>query len=156
MKREDMIFLPIAINITGKKILIIGGGRVGYHKAAILSRFTDKATVISPVFHEGFASLPFVLVKKAYSKDDLDGAFLVYACTESDSLNAQIKSDAAEKGILAGVCDNPMLCDFVSPAIFKAGNVSIAVTSNAQDVRRSIDIRNQLKNLVEKQQLIIE
>jgi siroheme synthase-like protein len=156
MKKEDLMFLPIAINITDKNILIIGGGKVGYHKACILNRFTDNVTVISPSFHEGFGSLPFVLIEKTYSKDDLNGAFLVYVCTENESLTAQIKKDAEKKGILTSVCDNPVLCDFVSPAIFREGNVSIAVTSNAQDVRRSIRIRDRIKDLVEKQELIIE
>lgn len=156
MKREDLNFLPVAINITDKKIIIIGGGKVGYHKASILFRFTDKATVISPEFHKGFESLPFGLIKKEYSADDLDGAFLVYVCTEDEALNAQIKRDAEQKGILTSVCDNPILCDFTSPAIFKQGNVNIAVTSNARDVYQSINIRNQIKDLVENGKLIIE
>lgn len=156
MKREDLNFLPVAINITDKKILIVGGGNVGYHNASILNRFTDKATVISPKFHEKFVSLPFVLIEKKYSPNDLNGVFLVYICTEDKALNAQIKKDAVQKRILASVCDNPPLCDFISPAIFKEGNVNISVTSNARDVYQSIDIRNQIKVLVEKGELIID
>lgn len=156
MERTNLNFLPIAINITNKKIVIVGGGKVGYHKASILYRFTDKATIISPEFQKGFESLPFKLIKKRYSEDDLNGAFLVYICTENESLNARIKKDADQKGILASVCDNPILCDFISPAIFKQDNVNIAVTSNARDVYQSIAIRNQIKNLVENGKLIIE
>lgn len=156
MKREDLNFLPIAINITDKKILIIGGGKVGYHKATILHRFTDKGVVVSPRFHEGFGLLPFTLVEKEYSEDDLDGTFLVYICTEDKSLNARIKDDAQRRGILASVCDDPMLCDFVSPAIFKQGNVNIAVSSNAQNVYQSIGIRDQIKQLVENKEIVIE
>jgi siroheme synthase, N-terminal domain len=150
MKREDLTFLPISINITGKKIVIVGGGKVGYHKASILSRFTDKATVISPRFREEFDTLPFKLIKKEYSQEDLDGAFLVYICTENEELNAQIKKDAESKGVLASVCDSPQLCDFVSPAILKHDNISIAVSSNAQNVRQSISIRNRINELIER------
>jgi siroheme synthase-like protein len=139
----------VSINITNRKILIVGGGKVGYHKASILSRFTSEATVISPQFHEGFASLPFKLVKKEYQKEDLAGIFLVYICTENTALNAQIKKDAEMSGLLASVCDAPSLCDFISPAIFKSGNVTIAVSSNAKDVHQSVNIRNQIKDLIE-------
>ena len=149
MKREDLNFLPIGINITNKKILIVGGGKVGYHKASILNRFTDKATVVSPQFVEGFKNLHFDLVEKKYTSEDLNGVFLVYICTENEELNSQIKYEAENLGILASVCDNPILCDFVSPAIFKSDNITIAVSSNAQDVYQSIDIRNQIKLLVE-------
>lgn len=156
MTREELNFLPIAINITGKRVLIIGGGRVGYHKATILHRFSDSATIISPQFHDGFENLPFELVKKKYDISDLKGAFLVYVCTENEKLNAQIKQDAEMLGILTSVCDNPVLCDFVSPAIYKNGHVNVAVTSNARDVYQSIHIRNQIHDLVENGDLVLE
>ena len=138
-------FLPININIEGKRILIIGGGRVGLHKAQILSRFTDSATVISPEFREGFDKLPFKLVKKHYESADLDGAFLIYICTEDAALNRQIKHDAETRGVLASVCDSPSLCDFTSPAIFRRGNLTVAVASDAKDVRRSMRIRDAIR-----------
>ena len=155
MQKENLIFLPISVNITGKKILIIGGGKVGYHKAAILNRFINEATVISSEFHEGFHSLPFECIKKEYEKEDLQGAFLVYICTGNHSLNRQIKKDAEQSGILASVCDAPLFCDFISPAVFKEDNLTIAVSSNAQDVYQSIDVRNQIQKLVKEKSLMI-
>jgi siroheme synthase-like protein len=149
MKKEDLNFLPVSVNITDRKILIIGGGKVGYHKASVLSRFTDSVTVISPELQEGFDALPFTSVKKACDRKDLEGAFLVYICTGNEELNAQIKNDAASLGILASVCDNPVLCDFISPAIYKDGDVTIAVSSNARNVRRSIAIRDRIRDLVQ-------
>ncbi len=156
MEKENLNFLPVSINITNRKIMIIGGGKVGYHKASILSRFTDKAIIISPQFHEGFNSLPFTLIKKEYQKNDLENVFLVYICTENEELNAQIKKDADALGVLASVCDNPSLCDFISPAIYKKNNVTIAVSSNARNVHQSIYIRNQIKNSVEKGDISLE
>lgn len=139
-------FLPVNINIDGKRILIIGGGRVGLHKATILTRFTDSATIISPTFREGFQSLPFRLLQKAYEPADLDGAFLVYICTENDELNRRIKQDAEQRHVLASVCDNPSLCDFTSPAIFRQGDLTVAVSSDAKDVRRSMRIRDVIQD----------
>lgn len=137
-----MHFLPINIDIENKRLLIIGGGRVGLHKAQILARFTDTATVISPVFREGFDRLPFTLVRKEYEARDLDGAFMVYICTEDGELNRRIKQDAQQRGVLASVCDNPSLCDFTSPAIFRKDNMTVSVASDARDVRRSMQIRD--------------
>ncbi|WP_080904350.1 bifunctional precorrin-2 dehydrogenase/sirohydrochlorin ferrochelatase [Parabacteroides sp. Marseille-P3160] len=148
--KEKLQFLPISINVTDQKILIIGGGKVAYHKATILNRFVDRATVVSPDFHEGFEALPFTLIRKKYEPEDLSGAFLVYICTENEPLNAEIKQACRERGILASVCDNPVLCDFISPAIHKKGQMTIAVSSNAQDVYRSIEVRNQIKELIDQ------
>jgi siroheme synthase-like protein len=152
----DHTFLPVALNITGKRILLIGGGRVGLHKATILSRYTREATVISPTFREEFQALPFTLVRKPYAPSDLRGAFLVYVCTEDEALNRQVKADAEAMGILVSVCDNPPLCDFISPAIYRDGPISIAVTSNAREVRRSIRIRDRIKAWIEAHREMLE
>ncbi len=140
-------YLPIAINITGRKIVIIGGGRVGLHKARILSQFTPDVTVISPRFLDGFGLLPFTLTRKEYEAADIADAFLVYACTENEALNRQIKADAEVLRVLVSVCDNPALCDFVSPAIHREDNLCVAVSSNARDVNRSIRVRNRIRQL---------
>lgn len=117
------------------------------HKAGILSRFTDDATVVSPEFQEGFAALPFTLVKKGYEPADLTGAFLVYVCTGDEALNERIKADCEKQKILASVCDSPALCDFISPAIYREGNMTVAVSSDAQNVRQAIDVRNRIQTL---------
>jgi siroheme synthase-like protein len=155
-KDTDCTFLPVALNITGKRIVIIGGGRVGLHKATILSRYTRQATVISPTFRAEFDSLPFTRVQKTYAPEDLQGAFLVYVCTEDEILNRRIKADAEALGILVSVCDNPSLCDFISPAIYRDDNICIAVTSNAREVRRSIRIRDRIKAWIEAHREVLE
>lgn len=148
MNREDLQFLPISINVTDKKILLIGGGKVATHKGSIMARFVRNVTVISPEFTDEILQLPFQFIKKEYEKNDLEGFFLVYVCTGNHELNALIKQDAEELGILTSVCDAPLLCDFVSPAIHKEGQLTIAVGSNAQDVYKSVDVRNQISELI--------
>jgi siroheme synthase-like protein len=148
MNREELQFLPISINVTNRKILLIGGGKVATHKGTIMARFVDNVTVIAPEFTEEILKLPYIFVQKEYEKSDLEGFFLVYVCTGDHELNAQIKLDAEELGILTSVCDAPMLCDFVSPAIHKEGHLTISVGSNAQDVYKSVDVRNQITELI--------
>ncbi len=155
MNREDLNFLPISINVTNKKILLIGGGKVATHKAQIIYRFITDITVVSPEFTEEILKLPFNFIKKEYEPSDLDGAFLVYVCTGNHELNAQIKVHAEEKGILTSVCDAPLLCDFVSPAIHKEGNLTIAVSSNARDVYQSVYVRNNITKLIQDGELCI-
>ena len=148
MNREDLLFLPISINVTNKKILLIGGGKVATHKGTIMARIVSDVTVISPEFTDEIRKLPFTFIEKQYEKNDLAGFFLVYVCTGNHVLNSQIKTDAEEFGILTSVCDAPMLCDFVSPAVHKQGHVTIAVGSNARNVYQSVAIRDQITQLI--------
>ncbi|MDO9154240.1 MAG: bifunctional precorrin-2 dehydrogenase/sirohydrochlorin ferrochelatase [Paludibacter sp.] len=148
MKREDLQFLPISINVTNKKILLIGGGKVATHKGSIMVRFVQNITVIAPEFTDDILKLPYTFVKKEYEKSDLEGFFLVYVCTGDHELNEQIKKDADALSILTCICDAPLLCDFISPAIHKERHLTISVSSNAQDVYKSVDVRNQITELI--------
>lgn len=148
MTREDLQFLPISINVTNKKILLIGGGKVATHKGVIIARTVTNVTVISPDFTEEILKLPFTFIQKEYEKTDLNDFFLVYVCTGDHDLNAQIKKDAEEVGVLTSVCDAPMLCDFVSPAIHQEGNLTISVGSNARNVYQSVAVRNRISTLI--------
>src|SRR5690554_801753 len=143
-EKKENIFLPISLNITDKKILIVGGGKVAAHKMNLLSRFSMNLTILSPKICDAIATEKFKVIVKKYEAADLADYFLVYACTDNQELNKQIKSDANQRGTLVNVADNPALCDFVSPAIYKQEELTVAVGSNAQNVKKSIAVRNKI------------
>lgn len=151
-----MDYLPISINITSAKILIVGGGKVATHKATILHRFTDRATVIAPEISDEIKQLPFTWEERPFRTEDLDDVQLLFVCTGNHELNRKIKEAANSRGILTSVCDNPQLCDFVSPAIYRKDNITIAVGSDARQVKRSIRIRDRIKILIQNDHLQID
>lgn len=152
-----MDFLPVAVRIKDRNILIVGGGKVATHKAQILHRFTDKATVVAPQISEGLRLLPFNIVEREFQDSDLEGIDLVFICTGDRELNHHIKLIAAKHGVLSSVCDDPSFCDFISPAISRqpGDNLTIAVGSDSKDVRRSIRVRNRINELIASGQLDI-
>jgi precorrin-2 dehydrogenase/sirohydrochlorin ferrochelatase len=152
----EITYLPISVNISTAHILIVGGGKVATHKATILNRFTDRATVIAPQISDGIKALPFMRKERMFWPSDLDGVNILFACTGNHQLNSQIKVMAGQRGILTSVCDAPSLCDFVSPAIYRNNNMTIAVGSDARDVKRSIRIRDRIKTLIENDILQID
>lgn len=143
-----MDFLPINIRITDARILIVGGGRVATHKATILSRFTSAVTVIAPQVSDDIKALPFQWEERDFVEGDLDGVTLLYVCTDNHQLNHSIHAQARKRGILTSVCDSPAECDFTSPAIYRDGNLTVSVASDAKDVRRSISVRDRIASML--------
>ncbi|MBR2185629.1 MAG: bifunctional precorrin-2 dehydrogenase/sirohydrochlorin ferrochelatase [Prevotella sp.] len=144
-----MDFLPINIRISDARILIVGGGKVATHKATILSRFTERATVIAPEMSDGIKALPFSWEERDFAESDLDGVTLLFVCTGNHELNHHIHSLARQRGILTSVCDSPAECDFTSPAIYRNGDLTISVASDSKDVKRSIRVRDRIKESIE-------
>lgn len=149
-----MTFFPISINITDKKILLIGGGCIAHQKIRFLEQFSSNICVVALAVCDQIKVKGIPFMEKPYEKSDLKDAFLVYACTNIRELNRRIKADAESIGILTNVVDNPDICDFVSPAVYKRDNYTIAVSSNAQNVHNAVIIRNKIKEILEHDPVI--
>lgn len=142
-------YLPIAIDISNSKILIIGGGQSALKKIRILQRSGANIEVVAwNIIDEVYASGVICHLKK-YEKSDLNGYLMLYSCTNNETLDKQIAEDGREAGVLVNVHDNPTLCQFVSPAIYRDGNLSIAVSSNAENVYEAIRVRNLIQEYLE-------
>lgn len=142
-------YLPVWLDISNKNILIIGGGRIATQKLSALSMFTDKITVLSVEICEDIQQTSFGQITKEYQPRDLHHYSIVYACTNNRTVNAQIKADAAKLNILVNVVDDPVLCDFITPAIFIKDFMTVAVSSNGVNVKKAIEWRNKIKHLME-------
>ena len=112
--------------------------------------------MIAPEITEELKALPFHVIEKAFEPSDLDGVQILFVCTGNHELNHEIKQLAAQRHILTSVCDDPAQCDFISPAIHRDGNLTIAVGSDSRDVKRSIRVRNRIKELIENGTLQID
>uniref|UniRef100_Q3AP84 precorrin-2 dehydrogenase n=1 Tax=Chlorobium chlorochromatii (strain CaD3) TaxID=340177 RepID=Q3AP84_CHLCH len=143
------VFLPLNVRIDHKKILFVGGGKVALHKIKSLIHYTYNITIISPYILPELHDMGFTEIYKEYEAADLEGFFLVYAATNNLVVNQQIRNDATLAGVLVNVVDNRELSDFISPAIIKDGPMTIAVSSNGEDVKRTVALRNAIKAMVE-------
>jgi len=144
-------FLPISIDISDQKILIIGGGQSALKKIRILKRFGANIDVIAENIIDDVRKSGIVCIQKNYEKSDLRGYLMLYSCTNNESLDKQIAIDGREAGVLVNIHDNPVLCQFVSPAIYQDGNITVAVASNATDVYQAIRLRNLIQEFLENQ-----
>ncbi len=144
-------YLPISLDISDQKILIIGGGQTALKKISILQRFGANLEVVAENIIDEILTSGITCYLKTYEKSDLKGYLMLYSCTNNEELDRQIALDGREAGVLVNIHDKPSLCLFVSPAIYKDGNITVAVSSNAQDVYGSIRLRNLIQDFLEKE-----
>jgi len=85
-----------------------------------------------------------LLIRKPYCPEHLEGATLVFACTDDRVLNAQIARDAQWVGALVNVADQPEDCDFTMPAVARDGDVVVAVGTGGSSPALAGRLRNHL------------
>ena len=149
-------FLPISLDIADQKILIIGGSSSAYKKLKLLQRFDAEVEVIAITVGPQIKQSGIKYYERAYQKELLKGYLMLYSCTNDPELNMQILKDGKEAGVLVNIHDQPDLCEFVSPAIYKDDHITVAVGSNAQDVYASIRIRNEIEALLKEKKSLAQ
>jgi precorrin-2 dehydrogenase/sirohydrochlorin ferrochelatase len=140
---------PMFVKLNSKQCLVVGAGNIGEPKIAGLletgARIRVVALEASQNVREWARERKIELELRAFSPDDLDGAFLVVVATNSRSLNEYVYREAQRRGALCNVVDVPDLCDFFYPAVVRRGDLQIAVSTNGRSPSLAQKIRQQLE-----------
>lgn len=136
----------VMLSLKDKKVTIVGGGKVAYRKARLLSEEACDLQVIAPSFIEAFDSLDCKIHKiyKHYEEGDCAGSLLVFAATNDVELNASIGRYCEKIGILCNVTDNASLSSFSTPAQLKRGDLTIAVSTGGNSPSLAAKIKEEL------------
>jgi len=132
---RDMLATPFYIaclKLRGRRCVVIGGGALGLEKAEGLLASDADVTVISPDAGPELEELAregsIVWERRTYAgPQDLEGVFMVIACTDDTDTNIRIYDDAERRAMLVNVVDVPPLCNFILPAIVRTGPLAIAI-----------------------------
>nr|WP_249435721.1 NAD(P)-dependent oxidoreductase [Paenibacillus sp. Marseille-Q4541] len=122
------------LNCSGRRCLIIGGGKVAERKIQGLIGSGALLTIISPEVTESLLHMvrrgEADWLPKPYLQGDLEGAFLVYAATNIAEVNEQVIADAQQSGILVNSVDSPRIGHFITPSTIRRGKLTIAVSAS--------------------------
>jgi len=137
------------LKLEGRECLVVGAGKVGEPKIAGLLETGALVRVVtlqaSPAVREWAREGKIELKLRAFSADDLTGAFLAIVATNSRTLNERIYGEARRLGVLCNVVDVPDLCDFYYPSVVRRGDLQIAVSTSGQSPSLAQKIRQQLE-----------
>ena len=139
---------PMILKVAGRGCVVVGGGEVALRKATALVECGARVRVISPELGPELAALAargaIEWEARGYRPGDLAGAFLCVAAADDAEVNAAVKQEARECGVLANLADDPDGSDYQVPSFFADGDLLIAVSTGgaspavARTLRRMI------------------
>ncbi len=146
-----MQYFPVFLDLSGKQCLVVGAGSVGRRKIrALLEREPAGVLVIDTrAPGEDFKKIlrdPLLTYEvRDFQENDLDGKWLVIASTNNEELNWRISNLCKERDILCNIVDQPEKCSFIVPAVFRQGDLTLAVSTGgaspalAKRIRQGLD-----------------
>ena len=147
-------FLPLMLDLSGKMVVIFGGGDVGERKASLFADHS-KVTLISreftPKLTDLFENKRIKLIKvKDLTENEIrqymKNAFIVIPATNDSSLNHKIAAIAGETGKLVNRVDD--LGDIIVPSVIQRGDIVIGISTLGQSPALSRYIRMKLEEVI--------
>ncbi|RJE91058.1 bifunctional precorrin-2 dehydrogenase/sirohydrochlorin ferrochelatase [Paenibacillus sp. 1011MAR3C5] len=143
-------YYPIALRLSGKLCIIIGGGKVAERKLrGLLESGADRIELISPDVTKDIeawvAAGRLIWRSRLYATGDMEKAWLLIAATDDRALNASLAEEAEKLGILSNIADAYESGRFITPAVTRRGPLIITVTTTglspalAKEINKELD-----------------
>jgi precorrin-2 dehydrogenase / sirohydrochlorin ferrochelatase len=138
---------PIHLHLKGRKVTVIGGGKIAERKIRGLLETGALVEIISPditlTIQELIKSYPIEWKQKSYSDEDVSDAFMIIAATNDRSVNLSIARAYQNK--LVNIADDPEASNFLIPSVVKRGKLVISVSTGGASPILSTRIRAKLE-----------
>ena len=106
--------LPIAFQLKGRGVLVVGGGTTALRKLRLLVKTSAEITVIASKLDSDLiayaAETGLTLIKRQFSASDLSNKVMVISATGDPSLDNAVSEAAKGRNIPINVPDRPDLC----------------------------------------------
>lgn len=144
---------PIMLDLFGKRAVVIGGGKIATRKVQTLLQSEANITVVSPKLTEALEQhvdrKQIIWRKKLYHSSDLNEAFVVIAATDDKALNRTIAKDCHPYQ-LVNVVSEAKYGNFIVPASFRRGKLTISVSTDGSNPSAAKLIRNELASVFDE------
>ena len=149
---KPSLYFPLFVDLSEKKIVIIGAGKIAGRRAQVLSEFAEHITVIAPDISPDIQLLAdtgkLKVIQKIYEDADIDEADIVLAATNDEILNQEIAEHCRKKHIIVNNCSDRSQCDFYFPGVIHTDDIVIGVTANGKNHIKVKKVTEQIKKVL--------
>jgi len=151
MKKRGQLptYYPLFLNISGKKCVVVGGGRVALRKVRTLLEHKANVEVISPDLCSELGQLAengeIYIVYREYRAGDLKDALVAIVATSDSETNLKVVEEARRNRVLVNVVDDVENSDFILPSYLRKGDVTLAISTAGRSPALARKIRTRLE-----------
>jgi uroporphyrin-III C-methyltransferase/precorrin-2 dehydrogenase/sirohydrochlorin ferrochelatase len=138
---------PAGLRLDGRRVVVVGGGRVAQRRLPFLIESGAAVELISPSTTpavEGHAvSGEIVWHRRRYADGDLRGAWYVVVATDDRAVNDAASAEAERERVFCVRSDDATMATAWTPATGRHGPLTVAVLGS-RDPRRSAAVRDEV------------
>jgi uroporphyrin-III C-methyltransferase/precorrin-2 dehydrogenase/sirohydrochlorin ferrochelatase len=132
---------PLLLDVTGRRVLVVGAGRVGTRRARALRECGADVVVVAPLVSAELAAMGVTVHVRPFDPADLQDAWLAAACTDDPGVNAAVAAEAERRRIFCVRADAAAGGTARTPAVLRRDGLTVAVAGGG-DPRRGMALRD--------------
>ena len=144
-----MDHLPVFLDLAGRRVLVVGGGRVAARKIELLLRAHARVTVVAPSLQPQLALLVqggrIEHLAREFEPQQLDGVMLAIAATGRPEVNRAVAAAGEARTLFVNVVDDGPASSFIMPAIVDRSPLIVAVGTSGQSPTLARRVRAQIE-----------
>jgi len=125
------VMFPAFLDLTGRKVVVIGGGAVAASKVDALVGAGARVTVVAPEVRPEIERADVQVVRREFLDADLDGAWWVVAAA-SPAVNHRVSNVAEERRIFVNAVDDPEHATAYLGGVVRRDGVTIAISTDGR------------------------
>jgi precorrin-2 dehydrogenase / sirohydrochlorin ferrochelatase len=143
-----MGYYPIFVEMSGRKVVVVGGGNVAEGKVKGLLDAGADVTVLAPDLSPELRTLAKTgrirHVDQAYKDGDVAGFELCFVATDDGAINTEVAREGNRLGVWVNAADDPANCDFILPSLVRQGDVVVAASTGGGSPALARRLREEL------------
>ncbi|KUG04700.1 siroheme synthase / precorrin-2 oxidase [hydrocarbon metagenome] len=143
---------PVYIDLTDKKCLVIGGGKVAERKICHLLDYGCSIMAVSPQAEkniEQWADQELIeWYQREFQAQDIAGCFMVFVATDDYQINEKVSRMCRERGVMVNAVDDPPNCDFYVPSIVRRSSLALAISTGGKSPAFARRLRSELEEII--------
>ena len=145
----DLPSYPITLRLSGRKVVVVGGGPLATRRALGLVDAGADVIVIAPEATDAISfaaeSQSLTWLHRPYESGDLDGAWFVQTATGKIDVDRRVEADAEVDRIWCVRTGDAANTAAWTPAVARVDDVIVAVNAGA-DPKRAVALRDAISN----------
>lgn len=131
MSAADAALYPVFLKLSGRRVLVVGGGRVASGRVGALRAAGALVVVVAPEVREEISAQPVVVERRPFRPSDVDGAWLVVAAAPPE-VNRSVGAAAESRGVFVNAVDDPRSATAYTAGVLRRSGVTVALSTDGR------------------------
>ena len=126
---REVALLPVFLGLTGRQVVVVGGGPVAASKLDALIAAGAQVTVVAPEVVPAIERRGVDLRRRPFEPADLDAAWLVVAAAPRE-VNDAVAAAAATRRVFVNAVDDPANASAYLGGVVRRAGVTVAISTD--------------------------